>query len=558
MARVTSPLRFAVSVSGGVVNDREGQKMAKRPIVPGVGLVLFGVVAGAIAAPETAEAAPTISVKVILERIRALDDFEGGGNEDFYACVAINGVEQCNEDTPDQDAQEDDEDITPNWPFSNRNVDAAVGTIPIQVEIRDEDGFLRLDDDHADVTPSSGRNLNITLDLLTCTITGDATGSCDQTIITAGTQENSAELRFRIEVGALPSAANLNGTCTHAPVWPQTTDTVTITAAALDGSLISKTVDRIEIFLNDKTTPNVSVTTAATATATLAPGSGTSFFYGCRMFSGSEEIWSGWRVVTIGMGANPGLPVIPIVNLGPLTGAIDLVFFPDKDSYMGATDPQFMSDLAMLIGTYYSEGMYLEHQDQVNFWISTEAGADARDNCDSVMPAGWYPDFFSDPPKPGFYVFADAGAIVHRDASIRDCAPGGDRFFTGDATRMDGGLLGRVFLHETGHRPFGLADEYCCDGGYFQADPFPNVYEEPEDCEDDIAGLQSWDIKIGDPPRTDSSCREFEETVENWFDPDWSVSDVANNHLMDDNLKPRGADRRRHDWLFGECTKAGC
>ena len=175
--------------------------MAKRPLVPGVGLVLFGVIAGTIVAPETAEAGPTISVKVIIERIRALDDFEGGGNEDFYACVAINGVEQCNEDTPDQDAQEDDEDITPNWPFSNRNVDAAAGTIPIQIEIRDEDGFLRLDDDHADVTPSGGRNLNITVDLLTCAITGDSTGSCDQTIITAGTQEDSAELRFASRSG---------------------------------------------------------------------------------------------------------------------------------------------------------------------------------------------------------------------------------------------------------------------------------------------------------------------------------------------------------------------
>ena len=133
--------------------------------------------------------------------------------------------------------------------------------------------------------------------------------------------------------------------------------------------------------------------------------------------------------------------------------------------------------------------------------------------CDSVMPAGWYPDFFSISPSRGFYLFADAGAIVHRDASIRDCAPGGDRFFTGDATHMDGGLLGRVFLHETGHRPFGLADEYCCDGGYFQADPFPNVYEEPEDCEDDIAGLQSWTSRLAIPraptPRAASSRRRW-------------------------------------------------
>ena len=533
--------------------------MAKRPIGTGLALtisVLGAIVATTVVAPRRAEAGPTISVKVIIERIRALDDFEGGGNEDFYACVAINGVEHCNEDTPDQDAFEDQEDISPNWPFSNRDVDSAAGSIPIQIEIRDEDGFLRLGDDHADVTPSGGRNLNITVDLATCAITGDSTGSCDQTIITAGTQEDSAELRFRVEVGALPSAANLNGICTHTPVWPQATDTINISATALDGSLASKVADKIEIFVNDKTTPALTANTVGTAATSLAPGSGTSFFYGCRIYSGSEEVWSGWRVVTIGLGSNPLFPAVPVVNLGDQSGAIDLIFFPDKDSYTGASDPQFLTDVATVIGAYYSEGIYLDHQDQVNFWISTEPGADAKNDCDSTMPPGWYPSF--DPPSPGFYTFADAGAIVHRDGSIRDCAPGGDRFFTGDATRMDGGLLGRVFLHETGHRPFGLADEYCCDGGYFQADPFPNVYEEPEDCEDDVAGLQSFDIKLGDPPRTDSSCREFEETVENWFDPDWSVSDPTSNDLMVDNLSPRGADVRRLEWLFGQCAAAGC
>jgi len=33
-----------------------------------------------------------------------------------------------------------------------------------------------------------------------------------------------------------------------------------------------------------------------------------------------------------------------------------------------------------------------------------------------------------------------------------------------------------TFLHELGHSPVGLADEYCCDGGYFQSHPYPNIY----------------------------------------------------------------------------------
>ena len=86
-------------------------------------------------------------------RLRALDDFERGGAEDFYAVVTIAGDESDNEDTAEQQAFEDMEDISPGYKFPAR-VDSGLGTIPITIEIRDEDGFLRWDDDHADVTPT--------------------------------------------------------------------------------------------------------------------------------------------------------------------------------------------------------------------------------------------------------------------------------------------------------------------------------------------------------------------------------------------------------------------
>ena len=56
--------------------------------------------------------------------------------------------------------------------------------------------------------------------------------------------------------------------------------------------------------------------------------------------------------------------------------------------------------------------------------------------------------------------------MFHTD-NFRDCAPGGERVFS-----TEPGSFGTI-LHESGHRPFGLADEYCCDGGYLPDRPLP-------------------------------------------------------------------------------------
>jgi hypothetical protein len=509
---------------------------------------LTTAVLGGIASPP-ADAQPLVTVRVTIERIRALDDFEGGGAEDFYACVTIGGVETCNEDTPSSDAFEDMEDISPNWEFS-RQVDSSPGSIAVSIEIRDEDGFLRLGDDHVDVVGNTGRNVDVTVTFVPCAISGDVSGACDSTIISSGNEDEKAELRFKIEVGAAPSAPNLNLTCVHSPLWPQATDTVTVTATALDGSLAPNTADTIELWINDKTTPAKTDTSVGATSTTVGPfAAGTSFFYGCRVFDGAEEVWSGWRVVQVGTPA--GGRAVPVVNTGPQASRIDIVFIPDMDNYTGPSDPVFQNDVATMIGAYYSEPTFLKRQDHLNFWIALDVG-DAQDDCNSTPPSNWDDD----------YTFADAGAITHRDSSIRDCAPGGDRIFSGDATRMDGGLLGRVFLHETGHRPFGLADEYPPDGGYFMGEPFVNMYGPagivPSEffetlCKLDIPLLQPFDVMLGSPPRTEAACRSMvteDGTV-------W-LSDPENNHLMDDNLAVRGADLRQIEYLFAQCRLAGC
>jgi hypothetical protein len=520
-----------------------------------IGLVAFGTLAASVAS-----AAPQISVKVTLERIFNYDDFEGGGEEDFYACVNIAGVERCNEDTPEQEQWEDNEDITPNWEFSNREVDAASGTVSLEIEIRDEDGLFRLDDDHMDVNPASGRNLFLAIDLATCNISGSVTGNCDQTIIAQGSEEDAGELHFHVEVGAKPSAPDLNIKCVHSPTSPKPNEPITITATVLDGALGSKTADKIEIFANSKESPVATIAGAGTLSTMLsAAGGAPQIFYGCRGFSGSEEVWSGWRVVGIQQPAiiATGIP-LPVIITGDASSRLDFMFFPDTDFYTGAADPDFLADVATIINAYYSEPNYLAHQDQINFWIANEVALaeDSAEGCDHEMPSGWFPaergELATPSPFPTVYAFVDAAAIVHRrdPDAFRDCAPGGDRIFS--ATVLDTS----IHLHESGHRPFGLADEYCCDGGYFMSDPYPNVYEEPDECADDLFDLKAWDVKLGRPER--NTCREFEETVENWDDFDWSISEPASNDLMQDKGSAQGADVRRMEWLYGECTRAGC
>jgi hypothetical protein len=114
-----------------------------------------------------------------------------------------------------------------------------------------------------------------------------------------------------------------------------------------------------------------------------------------------------------------------------------------------------------------------------NFWYMTDTGSTG-------------PDCNNSPP----YIFniigafSDIAAILHTDP-FRDCSTG--KVFSSEPTSY------RTFAHESGHSLFGLADEYCCDGGYWQPNPWPNLYKSRENCEED-AKYQGW------PP---SDCQVF-------------------------------------------------
>ena len=504
-------------------------RRTRRRGVPWLPVLITALLPVVMGTSGAAAADLNLTVRITVER---LEGHDFGEDPDFYAYVEIDGSSFNNEDTPASDPFEDTYTIEPNWEFS-KQVPLSQGSIGALLEIRDEDGFLRFDDDQADLDPDGGDgNLSFNIQLAPCVVSGDANGPCG-TFTSEGTGDERAFIRYRIEVTEPPSAPGLRVRCMHSPLWPQPGQTVTITAEALDGSLVAKLADKVEVWHDNQATPAQSVSNT-TVTHTFTAGG--NFSYGCRVVDDGVPIFTGWRITQVGPTSDGR--AVPVIFTGGRGSRVDMAFVGDGDNYTGPGDGTFQTDVSNAIfSAYYSFDIFLTHQDSMNFWLSEQTGdaEDSADGCDHVAPE---------------FTWADAGVLLHSSGmGFRDCAPGGERIFSsspGNFTTM---------RHETGHRPFGLADEYCpaqisgkCDGGYFQADPFPNVYEEPEDCQDDAPSLG----------RVAGDCREFEEDVENWWDTDWSVSDPPTGDLMVDNTTPQANDIRRINWYFGTCQAASC
>jgi hypothetical protein len=508
-----------------------------------------------------ASAAPNVKVSVTLQRIRALASSEEGlcGTVDWYAKVWINGEEFNNEDSPSQDELEGNSDISPDWEFS-KEVDVAtldqsdgVAKVPVKIEVWDEDGVLCLGDDQYDASPTASKAIEFSVGVAPCQVfMGGGGGSgCGGSLISSGTDDDRAEVTFGVDVEEPASAPGLRIPCTHAPIMPQYGRPVTITATALDGAMAPTVVaDELEIVAvmnvpgtsERKPVADKKVSGVNSTSVTLTPTSGDGdLVYGCRLRKGGTTIFSGWHRVGMTQRDLISDEPIPVIYTGPRSSRIDIVFIPDSDTYTIFDDPQFLKDVAQVINTsYYGFNEFLAAQDKFNFWIMRDMGRadDANDgDCDHEIPDNWDDEL----------AFADAGAILHRK-NQRDCALRGDRIFSAvvDPTVRSDAL--QVATHETGHQPFGLADEYCCDGGYFEQDTAPNVYEEPEGCADDAPALG----------RTGAACREWERPTDWWFDPDWSTSEPGSNDLMNDNGQAQAADVRRFNLIFNDCNSAKC
>lgn len=525
--------------------------VGRRAGIAALKLALALLVAGGVAASASAQA---VRVKVTLVSVEAIDDYDPGSEADHYAIVRLfddppGGGEERRTSTIDEMDKVGSED-EPAWEVI---FDATPTGDPftIVIELWDSDPF---GDDQIDIGIEGGRALFLFLDPVACRFQVDVTPPpgppldevpCGQTVLSAGTATNRAVLHFRVDVELPPSTEGANIRCLHRPIYPNPGDEVTISANFLDGNFQAD-FGTVEIYTEGQSSPDVSVAAVSSASHTLTVDS-PSFTYGCRAVSGTDTAWTGWRRVAVG--DPPELadePAIPILFTSPRRSAIDVVFNADRVSYTaGIRTAQFLQAVEDAIAAYYQSSVFLAGQDRFNFWISrSPALAESfEQGCDHDVQG---------------ISFADAHAILHTNppSSFRNCAPGGRRVFS--ATAGMNGLL----RHETGHRPFGLADEYCdlrnppagavCDGGYFEADPFPNLYQERSDCEADAPSLEDAGV-----PRTAADCGSFREDVSWWFDSTWWVSEPVND-LMVDNSTPRAADRRRIEWLLDRCLAGDC
>lgn len=473
---------------------------------------------------EIGDPPPMVRVTLTIERVRAIAEFDGPfsfDRADFFPIVGIAGSEIFggNLTISNQD------DITPNWQFT-KEVPLALGSIPVFIEIWEADDFGNRQ--FVDVSPVAGRRLDLTVALNPCSVGGEVSGGCSVSLGSTGDESLNAELRFRIEVEPTPSMSGFNIRCLHQPLWPQSGQSITIMAEALTDNLarLPSTVGvTMEIWVDDQVAPDSTNTNADTHTFTFTPAPmATQVVYGCAAKSTAINIWSGWHATQIGQPT--ATRAVPVVFTRSVGSAIDIVFIPDRDSYTDANDPDFINDARnAILQSFYGDRYFLRNQRTFNFWLAQDMG-DYEELCNHSVPSNWDSD----------YAFAESGSIIHTDA-LRDCASFGSRIFSGEVGDW------RVFLHEAGHQPFGLADEYCCDGWNAQVSPFPNVYGS-------LAACQADAVNVG---RTPSDCRTWTSNSGIWY-----TSDPATPDLMVDNLTPQALDIRRIGWILVNCEGGAC
>ncbi len=154
---------------------------------------------------------------------------------------------------------------------------------------------------------------------------------------------------------------------------------------------------------------------------------------------------------------------IPVVYNGDPKDKINIVFVMDND--YGENVDLFKSDIMNLIENgYYKSSEIANNKCKFNFYYHPEDGNYVEVCSKWDLPASFWKDCS----------FADTAAIIFK---------GGDRACSSTVFSAPRGSP-KVVVHETGHNIFGMADEYCCDGGYWQPSPGqPNIYTSKAACQ---------------------------------------------------------------------------
>ncbi len=176
------------------------------PVLAVLALVL--ALLGSGLRPARVSAATPVTVRLTIQRVLSVDCFEGTvfdgclGAPDFYAKASINGGPLVA-----TAAADDDFNPSPNWQFQTSIDWDATASLPIHIELWDEDGAARLGDDRADISPLGGAtDLDLTLRLgrVPCTFDGSGvTGTCGVAADVTGQGgdgDGTARVIFRVDV----------------------------------------------------------------------------------------------------------------------------------------------------------------------------------------------------------------------------------------------------------------------------------------------------------------------------------------------------------------------
>ncbi|MGI9078694.1 MAG: hypothetical protein ACR2G6_15400 [Gemmatimonadaceae bacterium] len=342
----------------------------------------------------------------------------------------------------------------------------------------------------------------------------------------------------------------------HAPVQPNNAQTVTYTAAAQDADGVSS----IQVWEDRNTlsvcnngmqcATHVSTTLLrtcsfappqnnATCTFTTTAGYPDGSFIGYRAVARDTEGKDGsegWIYYAAGAFPWPNNP-IPIYGTGAPAEKVDLVFIPDPD--YNANNNQFMQDATNLVTNSYlsANNFAQEVRDWRGYWnlyITYQTGdAEGFGSGCNTAPANWT----------NLRAIVNSGSILHT-AALRDCAGIGDGSLF--SVQTGGAFTNPTAIHETGHSVFSMADEYCCDGGYWNIAPQANLFSSQGNCQTN-ATTNSWPT---------SDCVQIGST--GWWRSD-GANDLMQNNNSNTNVFGR-SDRARVFWLYStQCSGApGC
>lgn len=191
---------------------------------------------------------------------------------------------------------------------------------------------------------------------------------------------------------------------------------------------------------------------------------------------------------------------------------------------------------------------FLRNQENLSFWVNLSSVTVNQSN--PTNPGNFDDNLCSyGAPTPSW---AEVVAVVHR-TPCRDNANPFYRIYSANEPLTS--------WHEAHHAIAGLADEYCnkqpdCDGGYYQNNPFPNLYFWPADCRNDP--LASMGPGTCRPIRPGGSALPGQST--RWWRLDPDTDAVLDNtpDVMINNRIEFGADVRRTNYVFDQCDLGKC